>query len=126
MKATKFARKPFVVEAVQVTEENIFEVAEWASGEVRETKPKNNSTTPGASYIKVRVLMPRNERQTMAFVGDWVLYASTGFKVYTNKAFRGTFDPVENDYDKIYTDPKDAELKLFQESVSGSHPIVSI
>jgi hypothetical protein len=88
MKTAKFARKPFDVDAVQVTAENIEEVAKWCQGDV-----VDNSTDD--VHIKVRVLRVLNERQTKAFVGDWVLYAGTGYKVYTNKAFRSSFEPLD-------------------------------
>lgn len=88
-----YVRKPFAVEAVRVTETNIEEVAKWAQGTLMEdSRP----------FIKVRVARALNERQTKAYPGDWVLYAGTGFKVYTNKAFWKTFelpatgDPAED------------------------------
>lgn len=81
-----FARKPFHVEAVQVTPENMADVAEWCEGTIHSGKD-------GARYIKVNVLRPLNARQTKAFVGDWVLAKNNAFKVYTESAFEKTFDP---------------------------------
>lgn len=92
MKAQKFARKPFVVTGVQVTAENLDEVAEWCGGDVREASRKPGKAVQ--KYVKVRVLRPLNEKQTMAFPGDWILYAGTSYKVYTTKAFFETFEPV--------------------------------
>lgn len=83
MQTTKFTRKPFEVDAVQVTTENIEDVAKWCQGEV--------TTEDGQQCIKVRVLRALNERQTKAFVGDWVLYAGTGYKVYIDRAFKKSF-----------------------------------
>jgi len=124
IKPEKFARKPFVVDAIQVTNENIHEVAKWCLGDVRESRLNGNET---AQYIKVRILRPLNERQTKAFVGDWILHGGTGFKVYTTKAFESTFErEPEDDYAKVYTNPADGDLKLFQESVSGSHKIFEL
>ena len=82
----QYARKPFVIDAVRVTAENIEEVAEWCEGEVRTKKD-------ASKYIKVAVQRPMNDRQTMAFAGDWVLKAGMGFKVYTQKAFEASFEP---------------------------------
>jgi hypothetical protein len=84
METTKFVRKPFEVEAVKVTESNLEEVSSWCQGEVQ--------TDGVRSFIKVRVARALNDRQTKAYPGDWVLYAGTGFKVYTEKAFRKTFE----------------------------------
>lgn len=83
LQTTKFTRKPFEVDAVQVTAENIEEVAKWCQGEV--------ITEDGQPCVKVRVLRALNDRQTKAFVGDWVLYAGTGYKVYIDKAFKKSF-----------------------------------
>lgn len=85
MQTTKFTRRPFDVDAVQVTADNIDEVAKWCQGDV-------NTDTEGNQYVKVRVLRVLNERQTQAYVTDWVLYAGTGYKVYTDKAFKKSFD----------------------------------
>jgi hypothetical protein len=82
-------RKPFYVDAVRVTDENMEDVAEWCQGDVRQTNPKGD--VPPQNFVKVRVLRPLNERQCMAYSGDWVLYAGTGYKVYSDKAFKQSF-----------------------------------
>jgi hypothetical protein len=90
----KFARKPIIVEAIQIDEKNMRQVAQWCSGDVRTDVNHRNKTKE--RYVKVRVFMPKTERQTMGFVTDWVLYAGTGgYKVYTDRAFRNTFDPLD-------------------------------
>lgn len=91
IQAEKYARKPFIVDAVQVTADNLAEVAHWVQGDVRTERDENNQP---AQYVHVRVHRALNERQTKAFVGDWVLYAGTGYKVYTEKAFKSTFEPA--------------------------------
>lgn len=83
-----FQRAPFFVEAIQVTAENLSEVATWCEGDVRQTEKKT-------SFIKVKVKRPLNVRQTRAFVGDWVLKAGTGFKVYPDDAFHKCFQHAE-------------------------------
>lgn len=90
IQTTKFVRKPFFVDAVQVTAENIHEVAKWCDGYVLSTFPKGR--TGSVDYIQVHVLQPLSVRQTRAFVGDWVLPASVGHKVYTQKAFAQRFN----------------------------------
>jgi hypothetical protein len=78
-----YLRKPFEVEAVQVTADNIEEIAVWCQGEIE---------VDTAPFIRVRVARALNDRQRKAYVGDWLLFAGAGFKVYTNKAFKKTFD----------------------------------
>lgn len=87
MKTTKFVRRPLEVEAVQVTEDNLYEVAKWCQGEVRRDKE-------GLKYVKVRVLNPHAEMLKEADVGCWVLRSERGFKVYTESAFDNSFVPV--------------------------------
>ena len=95
LKTQKYARRPFYVDAIQVTEENMEEVAEWCMGNIQVTEKGEGEEE---RYIKVRVHRPNTERQTMAYPGDWILYAGTGFKVYTASAFSRCF--VEPDEDK--------------------------
>jgi len=95
----KFVRKPFSVEAVQVTEENMSEVALWCRGQIRTSVGKDGKGEQ--KYIKVNVKRALDDRQTMAYVGDWVVTAvnpnTRGFKVYTPKAFTQTFnEQVDN------------------------------
>lgn len=88
----KFVRKPFNVEAVEVNESNINQVAQWCKGTVL-LEPGRGANR--RRYIKVDVKRPLEERQTRAYVGDYVVVASDpnikGFKVYTPDAFAKTY-----------------------------------
>ena len=92
METAKFVRKPFEVEAVQVTAENIEEVAAWCFGTVEHS---GDNTLKDDRYISVRVQHPISARQTKAFIGDWVLYSGKGFKCYNPNAFKKNFVPAE-------------------------------
>lgn len=83
-----YLRKPFEVQAVQVTVENIVDVAHWCKGEITNGQKKNKTVT----CIQVQVTNPISDKQTRAFVGDWVLKTKSGWKVYTNTAFHGCFE----------------------------------
>lgn len=98
LELNRFARRPFHVDAVQVTEENIDDVAIWCKGDVVTVKSKPNAKgiSREQKHIKVRVHLPLNDRQTQAFVGDWVLYTTSGFKVYLANAFDKSFEPVKD------------------------------
>jgi hypothetical protein len=94
MEILKFQKKPLIVEAVRVSASNFNDVVGWCQGTIEQAD--------GAEYIKVHVLNPMNDRQTRAFIGDWVLYASRGFKVYKDKAFTSSFDPLTGyELDKV-------------------------
>lgn len=99
----KYVRKPLVVEAVQVTEENFEEVARWCFGKIHwkdgdglVDDHEDDWLQPNKQYILVRVQNPKHVRQTHAVVGDWILYSDRGYKVYTIKAFTASFDLVES------------------------------
>lgn len=85
----KFVRKSFPVDAVQVTPENMKLIAQWCGGQVMNDGEKEGHLS--RDYIKVRVAYPINERQTQAYLGDWVLKSGKSFKVYTNSAFEKSF-----------------------------------
>jgi hypothetical protein len=87
LKTEKFERVPFTIDAVQVTSENMEEVAKWCKGEVKTETFKGRKAT----FIEVDVSRPMTERQKKAMVGDWVLFAGRGYKCYTNKAFNECF-----------------------------------
>lgn len=88
LQTEEYIRKSFPVDAVQITADNMEEVAKWCDGDIRKTDK-------GDPFIKVRVHNPLTERQTKGYVGDWVLYAGKGYKVYTQKAFDQSFSRPE-------------------------------
>lgn len=93
LKTGRFVSKSYPVEAVEVSSKNIDAVASWCRGMVCVT-PTSNPAHQGKQYVKVHVHLPRNVRQTQAYIGDVVLYAGKGFKVYSNQAFKDNFMPV--------------------------------
>ena len=89
----KYNRKSFAVEAIQVTPENMAEVAKWCDGEIKTDGEKEGNLS--RDHIKVEVSNPLREKQTKAFLGDWVLKSGKkSFKVYTNNAFYKSFYAV--------------------------------
>lgn len=127
----KYVRKPFAVDAVEVTEDNMHDVAKWCGGRVR-TDTRSWGNRKGQKFIKVRVANPLNERQTMAYIGDWVLSSNTGpngYKVYTPRAFVESFEKQaqhmletvermeqraaeENAEDEEYVDPAQEAMRF--------------
>lgn len=89
MNIQKFVRKPFYVDAVQVTKDNLEQVAQWCGGTV--AKDENS----GQPYIQVDVFNPTDvPDHSRAYVGRWILQAATGYKVYKTKGFFRSFDQV--------------------------------
>lgn len=87
LKTEVYARRTFYVTAVVVTPENIHAVAAWANGKVLEER--------GKKFVKVEVKRALHERQTRAYVGDYVLQAGNGFRVYTKAAFDKSFEVAQ-------------------------------
>lgn len=81
METTKFVRKPFLVEAVEVTSENLDEIAELV-GDVREDDN-------GTLYIHVdRRLVPNVYR---VYPGFWMTKMGDHIRCYSKKIFRAQF-----------------------------------
>lgn len=86
LKLEKYERLPFTIEAVEVTAENMRAVAKWCGGQIRTSGKRGIQ-----KYIKVDVKRALNDRQTQAYIGDFVLKAGSGFKIYTPRAFSESF-----------------------------------
>jgi hypothetical protein len=86
IRTTRFVRKPLYVDAIQVTAENMMAVSVWCKGTVQ-------VSDEGKSYIKLDTIRPQRARQSQAYLDDYLLRSSGGFKIYTAKAFRESFIP---------------------------------
>ena len=87
MKPEKYLTKQRKVEAIQVTEENMAEVAAWCNGTIY----KGESTWIAANWHR-----PQNQRQKEGHVGDWVVKQGGNFKVFLDAPFRFGFEPDHN------------------------------
>lgn len=94
----RYARIPFYVDGIQVTEENMEALAEFSRGDIRTDKD-------GRKYIKVPVQKPLGDRQTMAYAGDHLLYSATGFKIFTDFAFNKNFEEVKDSQNAFQNSP---------------------
>jgi hypothetical protein len=88
METTLYDRNPLRVEAVQVTEENLYEVAQWCGGDV------NTNPQTGQKFIKVDVLHPHDAKHTRANVTNWILRSLQGYKIYSDTAFKNGYTEV--------------------------------
>lgn len=109
-----YTRKQFDVEAIRVSTENMSEVAEWCLGTIkiqkRPAKRGEGAFVKEVPYLEVEVLRPLNDRQKMAFPGDWILKTGTSFKIYTDIAFRKNFfESKSEENDGPIPDPEDPE-----------------
>lgn len=119
-----FDRKPFSVQAVQVTRENMKDVAEWCGGTVETKTTPTKNGQKRERFIKVPTTKPMNEKQTQAFATDWVLLSDKKFKVYTHRAFVHTFQEqlVYTEADakahlgEVYEEPRQPAGNVFDNS----------
>lgn len=88
MHTQMYQRKPLIVEAVQVTSDNIYDVAKWCDGDVR------TQHGSGKKFIQVTVVNPKEPKIMRAMVGMWVLKSDQGFKVFSEPAFRKSWERV--------------------------------
>ena len=87
-----YVRKPLVVEAAQVLDDNVYDLAKWCGGEVK--------IIDGRRCIEVNILHHINQSMTIAKPGMWILRSTRGFKVYGDKPFQHGFvkaDVLGND-----------------------------
>ena len=85
-----FVRKQFPVQAVQVSPNNIDQMATAVKGEVKHDGDKEGNFS--RTYIDVPVRKPINKRQTQAYIGDWIVKQGKTFKVYPDKNFHQQFE----------------------------------
>jgi hypothetical protein len=115
-----YNRKPLTVEAVQITDDNIYEVAKWCGGSV---------ITGGhviERVIEVKVLHPQKS-QTIAPPGYWILKSEQGYKIYSDKAFTKGFDLAYDQSELKHSDLYKANARVvgYTKQPDGSEdPIV--
>jgi hypothetical protein len=88
-------RQPFFVTGIQVTDENMQEIASWCEGHVVGSGDRR--------FVRVPVDNPRAVKQTEARVGQWVLRSknkgSYTYKVYTDASVQREFVQIPTDDD---------------------------
>lgn len=112
-----YHRRSFPIEAVRVDADNMAEVAKWCLGKILIQKRPSQKGAGGyvqeVPYIEVDVQRPLNPRQTMAFVGDWVLKTGNSFKIYSDIAFHKNFEKKPN-YDDILLPENESEFMVLR------------
>jgi hypothetical protein len=88
MEIQKATRKPFPVEVVQVTLQNIEEVAVWCNGTIEQRATRLLGTTTDLPVIVIDSHSDRRE----AALGSWIVNLKGSFRTYNSSAFDSTFD----------------------------------
>lgn len=96
MEFDEYVRKTYTIKAIQVTAENISDVAAWLNTEIRVNRPKHGDLQ--------HVMMPdgvRNgyQHKIAVFIGDWITEVDGTLHREKDKRFRDIFEPVDhNEY----------------------------
>lgn len=111
------------IECVKVTDSNMREVAKWCRGEVH-TIRSNKKDGVDEQHVKVNVQYPRNERQTKAFIGDWILRIGYSFKIYVPLAFTNSFEQIHKSPSVVTLEEGqtvDVVKNVFEENAENSN-----
>lgn len=81
-----YTRKSFHVTAVRVDIDNVDLIAAWCKGKVA------RSTVQDLIYIELYTDTTVQSKRSRAFLGDWIVYNSGGFKHYKERQFRRDFE----------------------------------
>lgn len=82
----EYSRRTFDITAVEITEQNIYDVAEVLMTGVKHTSGRRQ-------YIEVTVMVDKRQVLQKAFVGDYITYNQKDYKVYPRKSFASAFIP---------------------------------
>lgn len=92
MELQEATRKPFPVKAVQVTLQNIEEVAAWCKGTIELRPTKMMGTTTDLPVILISGQGENRNKVFEAALGYWVVELNQSFRSYKPLQFEATFD----------------------------------
>jgi hypothetical protein len=97
MDTQQYTRKPFPVTAVQVTLQNIDEVAEWSKGTIEQVSTKMLGTETPLPVIKIQGQGDNRGKEFTATLGCYVVELKGSFRVYKPAQFDASFEllPVQ-------------------------------
>jgi hypothetical protein len=94
MEIRQFTRKPFFVSAVQVTLQNIDEVAAWCKGTIEYVSMRMLGTETPLPVIRIQGVGDNRGKEFTAFLGYYVVDHKGNFRVYKPAQLESTFDEV--------------------------------
>lgn len=94
MQIQKFARKPFEVNAVQVTPENAASIAMWCKGELGSADYKLMGVKTQLACVMVPGTGQKKGEMIPALIGSWVVEHNNSFRVFRQKQFDEMFEEL--------------------------------
>lgn len=109
MDIKEYTRKTFPVNAVQVTLENIEQVADWCKGAIEQVETKMLGTVAMLPVIKLKGQGENRGKDFVATLGCYVVEFKGSFRVYKPVQFDASFE------ERVYQDEpgSNAEAKKF-------------
>lgn len=92
MDIKQFTRKPFPVSAVQVTLQNVEQIAEWCKGTVVMRSTKMMGTFTDLPVIVLPGQGDSRGRDVEAALGCWIVELKGSFRCYKPAQFEASFD----------------------------------
>lgn len=111
MDTKQYTRKPFPVSAVQVTLQNIQEVAEWCKGEIEYRDTKMMGTVTPLPVIKLKGQGDNRGKDFEAALGCWVVELKGSFRSYKPAQFEASFDEIVQNGASILVDVPKADAE---------------
>lgn len=132
METQIFIRKPFDVNAVQVTPDNAAEIAEWCKGQLGQADYKLMGQTVKLVAVQVPGNGPKKGKMVDALIGSWVVEHNNNFRVYRDQQFQETFiarvaldDPSQHFHiDDLVQERDESDGKVWQGRVIRADQVI--
>lgn len=122
-----YVRKSFRVKAIQITEQNMADVAEWCGGLVRQPDEVEwKDKQPKGAFIQLAE--GAEGRKYIGTVGCWVIQKGENFRIFHDLLFRQTFEPDPSKVDReriLALVGKAVSEARYETKLSGSNRIIS-
>jgi hypothetical protein len=119
MDTKQYTRKPFPVSAVQVTLQNIEEVAEWCKGEIEYRDTKMMGTVTPLPIVKLKGQGDNRGKDFEAALGCWVVELKGSFRSYKPAQFEASFDELAQDGLSVLVDVPEKEAPQLPQIAEG-------
>lgn len=109
----EFVASAIKIDAVQVTNENIHDLAAWCHGDVKDYSNTLLDFPDQRLYIQfIATDRQFRSRQALAFVDDWIFTHQKKFDTLQDKAFKEEFQPA------VVSDKRQQVLELVAQSMT--------
>lgn len=94
METQRFTRNPVEVEAVQVTPQNVEEVAAWCKGTLAEADYRLMGGSHKMGAIRLGKQGPRSDKTITVLIGSWITKHKNIFKAWKPDSFEQVYTPL--------------------------------